>query len=53
MIMRNHPFQTRVGASAKWIKEKIGRATIERTMNLYGHLWPDEAEDAPGRRSRL
>jgi integrase len=34
------------GASQKWIKEKMGHATIKLSQDLYGHLWPDQEADA-------
>lgn len=36
----------RNGATPKWIKEKMGHSTIRLTMDLYGHLWPDDEQDA-------
>ena len=32
--------------STKKVQELVGHARLQMTMDLYGHLWTDEDEDA-------
>jgi integrase len=44
------------GKSMKWVQEKMGHSSIVMTMDLYGHLWPDDKGDqnaAAGMQARL
>jgi len=37
--------QIKNGVTPKKLQEKLGHATLAMTMDLYGHLWTDEAGD--------
>ncbi len=39
------------GANAKEVRTVMGHSDIQRTFNLYGHLFPDDA-DARGGNAR-
>jgi hypothetical protein len=39
----------RLGASVKAVQRQLGHATASITLDVYGHLFPDELEALAGR----
>jgi integrase len=43
--------QIAIGIQPKELQQRMGHASIQMTMDLYGHLWRDEAQDAADMRA--